>query len=531
VSGRQRSSDVALSESGRHRVRHRVGFGPAARGAQKHPGDRELEVVADSGGYDELVASRERHLLDAVDVDISAGRPDEVDDRANRFLVGADGRRALVDLPHFVGVRGNAELRALDGEQVHGGDHCGEGVADPLGDGDRLPRVLQPFRPVPKHVDLRPACERAGELDRFGQAGELGNRGLGRLERLGPAASEPAHARAPAEQLGAQCRRDSDQFVALVHVRPRLAPACLDHVELDEPEEDFCAPLVVVGELERSAELVARGAERSAARRAEAGHEEDLVGAPGNLRVVLPVGDCLPVVVADELRRLHVAVRGDRLDPLGHAPMEVPALRARQRPVSDVAGESVLEAEFPEPGHDGGRVRRDEASAREPSHGVLRHAHRRRPEHPPDHGAAAERVARLGLEQIEASGDDAVHGVRHTQLGQPSGRSPAAVLPLQGALVDQHLEHLLQEERIAFCACEQRPAHVVGHARLTEKRGDEPLRLFGRERCQRERGRVLLPRSPRRPLLQELWPGRADEQDAAVEDHLDDVLDQVEERG
>jgi len=62
-----------------------------------------------------------------------------------------------------------------------------------------------------------------------------------------------------------------------------------------------------------------------------------------------------------------------------------------------------------------------------------------------------------------------VHGIGNAQLGEPACRSPAAVLPLERALVYEHLQHLLEEEGIALGARQKRPAHVVRHARLAEE--------------------------------------------------------------
>ena len=57
----------------------------------------------------------------------------------------------------------------------------------------------------------------------------------------------------------------------------------------------------------------------------------------------------------------------------------------------------------------------------------------------------------------------------------------------------QHLQHLLEEERIALRARQDRLTHVRGHLRLAEQRGDEPCGLVRRERREGERRRVLLP--------------------------------------
>ena len=107
---------------------------------------------------------------------------------------------------------------------------------------------------------------------------------------------------------------------------------------------------------------------------------------------------------------------------------------------------------------------------------------------------------------------------------------PAAVPPLERALLDQHLQHLLDEERVALRAREDRAPHVLRHLRLAEQRRDELARTPPAKRREGERRRVLLARAPGRSVIEELRPRRADEQHLRLGERLGELLDQVEER-
>ena len=53
---------------------------------------------------------------------------------------------------------------------------------------------------------------------------------------------------------------------------------------------------------------------------------------------------------------------------------------------------------------------------------------------------------------------------------QPSRCDPATVPSFECSLFDQHLQHLFDEEGVAFCVRENRDAEVLGHLRLAEER-------------------------------------------------------------
>jgi hypothetical protein len=216
-------------------------------------------------------------------------------------------------------------------------------------------------------------------------------------------------------------------------------------------------------------ELGSSGDERASMQGRLPGREQEVERAAHDLGIVLSVRNRLAVVVRGELRGLHVAVGRNALDPLRHPAVQVAALGVRKRAVGDIARERVLERELLEAGHHGFGARQDQPPPAQRGDGLLVDADRRRPEDAPDHRAATESVALVRLEQVDPSGNDAVHGVRDRDLREPTGRGPAAVVPLERTLLDQHLKHLLDEERIALCAREDRPPQVLGHLRLAQE--------------------------------------------------------------
>ena len=95
---------------------------------------------------------------------------------------------------------------------------------------------------------------------------------------------------------------------------------------------------------------------------------------------------------------------------------------------------------------------------------------------------------------------------------------PPVVALREDAAVDERLDQLLDEERVALRAPHEQVAHVLGQIR-DQLRGD----LVG-ERLELDRGHVPAPPSPL-----ELGPGRGDDQERAA--HIADrPLEQLEER-
>jgi hypothetical protein len=119
---------------------------------------------------------------------------------------------------------------------------------------------------------------------------------------------------------------------------------------------------------------------------------------------------------------------------------------------------------------------------------------------------------------------------RHSDLREVARRCPAAVAALEQSLVDQHREHLLDEEGIALCSLGDPLTRRLIELRSTEKVVDQTLRLGAGERLEKDCGRVQLAASPGGPRIQELRPCEADEEDGRVARPVGNMLDEVEKR-
>ena len=73
------------------------------------------------------------------------------------------------------------------------------------------------------------------------------------------------------------------------------------------------------------------------------------------------------------------------------------------------------------------------------------------------------------IEQIDSRGDDSVNRIGNPDLGEPSCHRPAAVAPFERALLDQHLEHFLDEERIALRARQNLGPQIFRRVRLAQQ--------------------------------------------------------------
>jgi hypothetical protein len=103
----------------------------------------------------------------------------------------------------------------------------------------------------------------------------------------------------------------------------------------------------------------------------------------------------------------------------------------------------VLEPELAPAAHHRLGPRRDEPGPDQRRDLVLVDSDRLGPEDPADHRTAPQSVSRCSLQQVDAGGDHAVDGVRDRDLREPLGRDPLSVAALEGALFDEHVQHLL----------------------------------------------------------------------------------------
>ncbi len=108
-------------------------------------------------------------------------------------------------------------------------------------------------------------------------------------------------------------------------------------------------------------------------------------------------------------------------------------------------------------------------------------------------------------------------------------RHPVAVRAFEQAVVDQHREHLLDEERVAFGRIGHPAWTSVGQLRPAEEVLDELSGLGLVQRLEQDRGRVELAAAPAGSAVEQLGSREANEQDRRVPSPVGDVLDEIEE--
>ena len=110
-----------------------------------------------------------------------------------------------------------------------------------------------------------------------------------------------------------------------------------------------------------------------------------------------------------------------------------------------------------------------------------------------------------------------------------AGEDPAPRLLTQEPVVDQHGEHLLDEQRVAFGEAEDALLERLGQARLAEEVPHHQAALLSGELPELDLGGRRSPRREARPVLVELVAGRTDKEERHAERGVEDVLDEVEE--
>src|SRR6266508_4548551 len=145
-----------------------------------------------------------------------------------------------------------------------------------------------------------------------------------------------------------------------------------------------------------------------------------------------------------------------------------------------------------------------------------------------DHGGTLEDAALTEGQLIEAGGEESLDRRRGLHVGKLVHRAPTPVFPLKATTVDEHGEHLLDEERVALARGHELRDALGG--RLAEQVPDQPLDLVVPQRLEQDRSRVDLPTAPCGALVEELGPREADKEDRRVARPVGEVLDEVEER-
>ena len=136
--------------------------------------------------------------------------------------------------------------------------------------------------------------------------------------------------------------------------------------------------------------------------------------------------------------------------------------------------------------------------------------------------ATLERGAGLGLEPVEARAEERVQARREGERVEVALEGADALLQEQRALVHEHRDELLDEERIATRSSREPRAH--GGLRAAEQALEQRVDLVLAERL--EAGRDL----PVGTVLGELRPGEAEHHDGCIRDRRREAGEQVEKR-
>ena len=144
--------------------------------------------------------------------------------------------------------------------------------------------------------------------------------------------------------------------------------------------------------------------------------------------------------------------------------------------------------------------------------------------------SALDHRALVGVEPVQARGQEQVDRRRHGDVRQILDRSPRTALESEEAVVDQHREHLLDEERVALGGLEDPVTRDLRDVGSPEEVVDELRRIVAGQRLKQDRGRVHLAAAPTGADLEELGPRDAQHQDRGIPRPVREVFDQVEER-
>ncbi len=216
-------------------------------------------------------------------------------------------------------------------------------------------------------------------------------------------------------------------------------------------------PLQAGLELDRAEQQPTRGAVRLACQRATACALEHV------RRLGPQVGGHLPLELREERRgtleviglRLDELVHRPRAEPRGERPVEPCPLSLREAAVRDVADQHVAEAERDLARDGGERLAREQLAVDEiGERGVdverrIQLGDRPAPEHAADEGAVTHDRPRRGRQPVDPRRDQRLHRVRDPHRGGPV------------ALLGEHPDRLLDEERVALRLVEQRGANAV----------------------------------------------------------------------
>jgi len=119
------------------------------------------------------------------------------------------------------------------------------------------------------------------------------------------------------------------------------------------------------------------------------------------------------------------------------------------------------------------------------------------------HGRPLDDDPLVGIEPVEPRGQERVDRRRHENSGEVACGDPAAVPRHQHAVVDQHREHLLDQERIGVGCVGDARLDALRQLRLPDEVLDQDDALRRREWFEERRGRVQLSARPPGPRCEQ----------------------------
>ena len=206
----------------------------------------------------------------------------------------------------------------------------------------------------------------------------------------------------------------------------------------------------------------------------------------------------------------ELGIAPDRLEPAGEALVQLGACLLGDGLVGGLADEQVAKAK----GILAGRLAPlgpDELLADEPREDVIEDqvrprgrevAHRAEVEHPTLDRRPFEDDSLVVGEPVDARRQQQVDRRRDANVRHVADHAPSCALAAQDALVDEHRDHLLHEQRIALRGLVDALADVIGQRDGSEQRADEALGVGPGQRLHEDRRRVELACAP-------VWAGPA----------------------
>ena len=159
----------------------------------------------------------------------------------------------------------------------------------------------------------------------------------------------------------------------------------------------------------------------------------------------------------------------------------------------------------------------------QPSHGLPR-------EESADDRGALEKVTLIVAQSVDASREKRLNRCRRLDLGEVADRVPAVAIPSpQTSFVEQHRQHLLDEERIAFAGSAEGVPDLLRDLALAQQVLDQRVDRGVPKRLEQDRRRVQLAAAPQGPLVEELRPRHADEQDPGIAGPVSEMVEEIEE--